>query len=512
VPARRAVRRWPAMISATVMAISAAALLAAWPHGPTARRANSRVPIVVLPFTDETADTALAYVAPALAGGIADGLGIEAAIPYEATSDLEGRDSAVVRRRLAERGARTFVSGTVRRWRDSLELVLGVASVDGRLLRGARFRVPERSLRILRDSALGAVRSATGAPGSQAYRYVPDPEAAQLAMNAEYLLSLRTLPALRHALELYDRALERDPGWPELWLGRSRTYGSIAYRHGMEYRDGFKAAEHDAAEVLKRNPNDARAYIERAMARLHLGDLAGARSDALYSETLDTLDYHMQSLIGTWWQWTGDHLDSALYYTRRAERLAPWNRQIALNILQIVGCMPDSTRILSAADHVLAMDPAEPYALEVRAWTLARLGRWDAAADGYELRYPQYVRGGITATARRLSGENRFRATVRALRLAEHDALASVRDDQRLIEERVGLYEDLGWRDSSIAALESVVDSLEVHRTNMMCGENLRDFRRDPRVQSIVRRRGWTPGEFGRDVEASGERARRSHP
>jgi len=62
--------------------------------------------------------------------------------------------------------------------------------------------------------------------------------------------------------------------------------------------------------------------------------------------------------------------------------------------------------------------------------------------------------------------------------------------------DHIALYEDLGMRDSSLAALASVVDSLDAHRANMMCAPNLRDLRRDPRTLAIVRRRGWPVAEF----------------
>jgi DNA-binding SARP family transcriptional activator len=496
-PGRRSVRRPSAAVSLSAMALAVAATLALWPHEPSTRSA-ARLPIVVLPLINETADTALAYVAPALGESIADGLGMPVAIPYAATADLDLHDTNAVRRALRERGARVSVHGTVRGTADSLDLELRVASVDGGVLDFERFHGSEHQLALFRDSALAAIRAITRVPSQPAVRHVPDPEAFRMAKNAEYLLSRRTLPTLRKALDLYDQALDIDSDWPDLWLGRARVYGSLAYRHGMDYRDGMRRSEHDADEALARDSKDARAYMERAMARWSLGDVANAHKDALLAEALDSTDYHMQSLIGTWWQWTGDHLDSALFYTRRAERLAPWDRQIPLNIVEIVRCMPDSEQILRAADHVLETGTV-PYALEVRAWTLTRLGRWNEAAETYEKRYPEYVRRGVTAAARKLAGESRFRETVRALRRAYYADSGAGRPNERLVEDRVSLFEDLGWRDSSIAALNAVVDSLEVHRTNMMCGENLRAFRRDPRVQEIVRRRGWTMGEYGRE-------------
>ena len=61
------------------------------------------------------------------------------------------------------------------------------------------------------------------------------------------------------------------------------------------------------------------------------------------------------------------------------------------------------------------------------------------------------------------------------------------------------LFEDLGMRDSSLATLAGVVDSLDAHHANMMCLPNFRSFRHDPRTLAIVRERGWTPAEFGRE-------------
>ena len=493
---RRSKRRQWAMISLAILVLVTAVSVPSWPR---ARHNDVQLPIAVLPFANELADTALAYVAPALSESVADALGISAVIPYDSTADLDARNAAAVRDRLTERGARVMVRGVIRGRLDSLEVQLTMAGLDGRVLDSARFRGSQRRLPALRDSAVAVVRAATGAPLPSAAAHVPDPQAAQLANSADYLLGQRTVPELRKALDMYNRALERDPEWSYLWLGRSRVYGSLAYRHGMEYRAGMRASEHDAGEVLKRKSNDGRAYMERAMARFHLGDLAGARRDAMLAEALDSTDAHTQSLIGTWWQWTGDHLDSALFYTQRADKLDPLARQTPLNILEIVRCMPDSNEILRVAQRVLEMDPSEPYALEVSAWTLTRFGRWTEAADTYERRYPGYVRRGVTAAARKHPGEQRFRETVLALRKAAYADSGSAPEGGRLVEQRVSLFEDLGWRDSSIAALESVVDSLEVHRTNMMCGENLRGFRRDPRVQAIVKRRGWTPGEFGRE-------------
>ena len=328
-------------------------------------------------------------------------------------------------------------------------------------------------------------------------RHVPDPRAYRISLNAAWLLGRRSRDELLKARELYTQALEIDPEWSDLWRGLAAANGSLAYRHFVDYRTGFIESEHAASEAIARAPADGAAYIERAMARVGLGDRVGARADVLRAEALtDTTDFHMQSLIGTWWQWDGVSLDSALYYTERARRLAPWDRQVAINVMQIVGCM-DSVRTLAAARHVLDMDGNEREALETYAWTLAQFGRWDEATRAYEQLYARWVAKGASAQARALSGEARFRATVRELRLAVyHQQRLQPPATPPLLEARIALYEDLGMRDSAIAALNSVRDEEDAHHANMMCAPNLREFRRDPRVLAIVRKRGWPLAEF----------------
>ena len=333
-------------------------------------------------------------------------------------------------------------------------------------------------------------------PATQpATSHKPDPRAYKMALDGDFLVRRRTREALLKARDVYTKALEIDPEWPDLWIGLARATGALAYRNFIDYRSGFQVSLHAADEALKRAPNDGRAYIERGMARFSLGDLPGAAEDMRRAAALDSTDYGTQSLIGTYWQWQGT-LDSALYYTERARRLAPWDRQVSINIMQIVGCM-DSVRTLHEARQVLDMDENEPEALETYAWTLTRFKRWDEATNAYEHRHAKQVAAGITRGAQKLKGEARFRATVHAIRKAEYDA---IRVDSslmpNLLEGRIALYEDLGMRDSAIAILSAVKDSVDAHHANMMCAPNLRGFRRDPRVLAIVKQRRWAPAEF----------------
>jgi DNA-binding SARP family transcriptional activator/Tfp pilus assembly protein PilF/TolB-like protein len=495
VPPSRRVAGWLGALAAVIVAATGWSLSRTGASPPAA---GALVPLAILPFENEVGDTAARYLAPALAESVADGLPSAAALPYAATRALDPRDHAAARRRLRAIGAETVVSAVLGGTRDSLELLVRIERLDGHpLAPPVRLHGSERGLVFLHDSLIALVSRAVAVPPDVRVRHTPAPAAYQLSLNAAWLLSRRSRPELLAARDLYTRALEIDPAWADLWLGLARATGSLGYRHYVEYRPALLASEHAANEALKRAPSDGRALIERALARFQLGNHAGAEADARRAAALDSTDWHMQSLIGTWWQWSGSHLDSALAYTRRAQRLAPWDRQTSINVMQIVGCMRDSAAIVTAARHVLDMDPNNPEALETLAWTLTRFGRWDDATRAYEQRYASLVAEGVSAQAAHLRREARFRATVRAIRRAVYQA-------QRihppatppLLESRIALFEDLGMRDSSIAALAAVVDSLDAHHANMLCAANLRDFRRDPRALAIVRQRGWPLAEF----------------
>ena len=485
---------------AAVIVLVAGAAVARSRSGRAPDDADS-TPIAIVPFRNDIADSTVAYFAPALGESVADGLPSSVVLPYTASRAARAADSANAEQRLRAFGARTIVSGTLSGDRDSLALALTITGHDGRLLfTRSWLHGSERRLVFLRDSVVAAIlRTARVPPRQLPPRHVPVAEAYQLSLNAAWLLSRRSRSEMLRSRDLYTKALEIDPEWEDLWLGLARVDGGLAYRNFIDFRTGMLASEQAADEALQRAPNDGRALIERSLARFQLGDRAGAVADARRAEVFDTTDARMQSLIGTWWQWSGDHLDSALFYTRRAERLAPWDRQIHVNILQIVGCMPDSALTLREAKNVLDIDPHEPEALETLAWTLTRFGRWDEAASVYQQRYAAWVPRDLGRRIGALTGEARFRATVRAIREAMYaDQLKHPPPTIPLLETRIALFEDVGMRDSSLAALSSVVDSLDAHHANMMCAPNLRAFRDDPRTRAIVRRRGWVAAEFAR--------------
>ena len=487
--------------AAAVLALAGSAAL-----GPRAfarlPNGDARAPVAIVPFQSELTDSAVGYFAPALGESIADELPPHAVISYAASRTAASSGAESVVERLRGFGARALVFGKLSGTRDSLVLSVAITRGDGGdTLDSATFRGSERELLFLRDSVVAAILRATGVSRRQVNaRHVPVPEAYQLSLNADWLLGRRSRAELLRSRDLYTQALELDPEWAELWLGLARVTGSLAYRHYIDFRTGLLASEHAADEALARAPDDGRALIERSLARFQLGDRMGAEADAKRASALDTSDAHMQSLIGTWWQWDGDHLDSALFYTRRAQRLAPWDRQTQINILQIVACRPDSEATIREAEKVLDLDPHEPEALETLAWTLTRFGRWDEATQRYVDRYAAELPRDLAERTRGLQGEARFRATVRLIR-------GKVYSDQHensppappLLESRIALFEDLGMRDSSLATLAGVVDSLDAHHANMMCLPNFRSFRHDPRTLAIVRERGWTPAEFGRE-------------
>jgi tetratricopeptide (TPR) repeat protein len=347
-------------------------------------------------------------------------------------------------------------------------------------------------LRSLRDGVLAEVQKFADVPVRRAKSgYVPTPEADQLARTAFWLLGRRSRAELFKAHDLYQKALQLDPQWHEPWLGLARVYGNLAVRNFIDRRNGLRASEHAASEALLRAPYDPRALAERGMARFQLGDRAGAEADVRRAAALDTTDFHMQLLIGVWWLGSGGPIDSALFYGRRAQRLAPWDRAVAIRLVEFVECTYDSKATLAEAERTLDLYPEAPNTLETYAWALADLGRWHEATAAYERLYSEQVAAGVTSEAHRLTGEARFRAVVRALRSPQ------LLSPPTSIRARIELFEELGMRDSSLAALASVADSVVPLRGWRMCAPNVRSLRVDPRLLALYKQRGW-PHPFAR--------------
>jgi hypothetical protein len=421
-------------------------------------------------------------------------------VPYDTTAAIDRRNESTVNAHLRTIGARTIVRATVSKPHDSIEVRLQIENLDRMsVVRQVTLRGSEQGLGGLRDTIVAEVRRLTGAPirSVAADQHVPSNEVLRLSLAARYLIARRTQPELFKARDMYLAALDMDPEWSELYLGLARVYGGLAYRYFVDVRMGLLASEKYANEALLRAEHDGRALAERGMARFRLGDLVRSEADIKRAEVLDaTADWHMQSLIGTWWRWTGNDLDSALFYTERARHNAPWDRQTAINILQIAACMKDSTAIVDRARQVLEIDPSEPYSLELLAWTLTRFKQWDEATDYFRRRYATLVASGAARSADGLAGEARFRATVRGIQRAQFDERHRHPPATRQqLEARIALFEDLGMRDSSIATL-SANDSLDGRLAYTMCAPNLRAFRHDPRTLAIVAKRGWPVAEF----------------
>ena len=237
-PAGRRDRRLAGLAVAILLAVAVGALLlrrhgTATPAGPPEGASASS--LAVLPFANVGGDTADAY----FADGMADELSIALArVPgvrvagRSATSRYRGRSvpATEVGRAL---GVGAVLEGSVRRAGDRLRVTAQLTGAgDGLVLWADRYDRRQQDVFALQDELSGAIvaalRGRLGAAGDSARVAMPrgtaDLEAYDLFLKGRFSWSKRGREGLRSAVDYFQRAVDRDPGFARGYAGLAMAY------------------------------------------------------------------------------------------------------------------------------------------------------------------------------------------------------------------------------------------------------------------------------------------------
>ncbi|MBK8249652.1 MAG: protein kinase [Gemmatimonadetes bacterium] len=463
---------------------------------------TSLSPVVLLPFRNAERDTALDYMASALPSHVAEQLGAPPdVLPFIATRDLEAARDSARRERLGSAGVRSIVEGEVHRVGDSVASDVRVVDVTtGERRFHVRVSAGSRQfaelVRLLTDSLrarLALPPPPVGPPETKVS------EAWRLVSEAEYLARLD--PSDARVQALYSSASSLDPGWYRPFIGLSDYMGIAIVAQAGTRMDSSRAsmAEYYGQLALTHAVASpaalAAARIRLALPRFLLGKVAESMSDAHIAASLDSTDYHTQSLIGAWFKWSGQ-LDSAWKYKARSQRLAPWNAAELVGLAALQRCAGNRHEELELLTRAVDLLPNRERLVWL-AEALAAAGRFDDAVAALERATPDEIRA-LRARAGTKNGIAQWRL------IREHQARARLArlnaqgaSPRRLMMEWIEAFEGTGQRDSATAVLAEWITSgapkLSLQR---FCIHPLDAFRRDTRVQALVRASSWPLAEF----------------
>lgn len=478
----RAVRRVAGLVAVGAIVGTAAALLASG-RGRTAPPALD-ASIAVLPFADVSPAHDQEYfsdgVAEEILGALSkiDGLRVAG---RASSFWFKGKDvaPAEIGRKL---GVAHLLEGSVRRAGDRLRVSAEVVrAADGRRIWGETydrewtdvFAVQDQIARSvaaeLRVKLLPAARGGSDAAGPR------DPQA-----YADYLLGRqlfhRDVPELMsRAVEAYERALRRDPGYAQAWAGLS-----AALEARGDYRDTLAGVLDDRRRALDAAnravalaPGLADGYVARAdLVEVRGWDWDGAMADARRAIVLNPRDADAHVALGQLLANTG-RLRDAIPEMERATEVEPLSARAwgwLGRVYALAGRKEEATHIYERVREI------EPDSFWVRGpWEMSReeaiaTVRRDARGDCRELTHASFtlLRAGAVRESRK--GFERLAAR------CGHTAAWQVAEG----------FARLGDRDRAFEWMDRALEQLDPGARQLKLFHWPEAFRKDPRFEALL--------------------------
>jgi DNA-binding winged helix-turn-helix (wHTH) protein/TolB-like protein len=232
-----------------------------------------------------------------------------------------------------ELGAEAVIDGLMQREGDRLRVYVRLLQVkDGRQLWAQSFEQPFTRIFAVQDALVAQISAALvwPLPGTSlgARRDTQDPEAYALFASGRFAYLRLTEPSLLLAIDFYERAVARDPGYARAYAGIADCYVLLAVlgtrSPGLVYPKARSAVE----TALKLNSDLAAAHVSLAQIEMvHEHDLEGAWRELTRAIELDPQYAPTQFYLANLYAFRGD-VEGELATFDRAVQLDPYTLAI----------------------------------------------------------------------------------------------------------------------------------------------------------------------------------------
>jgi DNA-binding SARP family transcriptional activator/TolB-like protein len=486
--------------------------------GSVALIASNRAPdpedrsIAIVPI-ENAAEDSLDYIVEGLASSATERLSRMPGLRVIATSvmrQFDGtRDLGALGRRV---GATTLLTGRLVRERDTLRFGFEVVrSRDGARMAGARFVIDASRLSAIESDLIDTVTDALGLAAHDRRRVIAtDGEASLLIWRADHFLLNRDSASLRRARDLYNAAIERDPGLAAAYTGLSSAYGTFAEYGLMPAPAAYELADAAVQAAIRLDPRSAVAIANR-------GNLQGVRffrwdeslRELRRAAAMEPWRAPTWNLMGTVLRKMG-RFDESVAAFRRAQALDPLSRHYHRQIAAAFRCGGQYDSALVAIRKSLALGDSYVEGHRMAAEILAKLQRYDDAISEWRL-MAQLT--GDSAMARALDGArgragvDRFRVAYAKEELRRLDALPAHVFTSLTV--RAGVSAAAGDTDRALDLLEQALEARDSRVSGIPCVIDLEPLRSHPRFVALMREMNLTSAAFGSVAVAPTRGARR---
>ena len=324
-------------------------------------RAHAGMPrdsIAVLPFTNLSGDPARDYFSDGMSEEL---LNLLARVPglqvASRTSSFAYKGRNVDIRQVGqELGVETILEGSVRQAGDQVRITAQLIDTEtGFHLWSETYERRLADIFQVQDEIAGAIVAklrielAPGDPPLAMRERAPtqNVEAYEVYLRGRAVWKRRGEENLRKAIELYQSALGRDPGFARAHAALASAYVVLP---GYTEKEGDEAqylplAEASARQALSIDPNIGEAHAVLAQINAERGDLLDAESGFFFAISLEPNEatpHHWYSLLLS----RVGRMQAALTQARRAQELDPGSAAIAANLAGMYLMVGDDTEAL----------------------------------------------------------------------------------------------------------------------------------------------------------------------
>jgi TolB-like protein/Flp pilus assembly protein TadD len=501
----RAPRARLAVLAALVVALAVIALgtTVLRRHWPSAAKGRAIAPtsgsVAVLPFVNVGGDTADTYFAEGMADELTTALANVRGVRVAARSSaFHFRQTATPASEVGHAlGVQAVLEGTVRRSGDRLRVTAQLINVsDGLVVWADRYDRGAQDVFDLEDeithAIVGALRGALGGEpatvAAGAPRGTTDLEAYDLYLKGRFFWARRGEVGLRKAIEFFDRALARDPGFARAHAGLAMAYVVLPLFTAFPADSALRIAERSATRALALDSTLADAHL--ALAYALKMQWRWAESERHFREALALApgDAAVHHWYGVYLSATG-HPDQAVTEIKRARELDPFSTAMAGDLATALHAMRRFNEALTEIHRGIVLDPTESDTPFLLGTIQLSMGRPDSALRAFE-------------TARRLGTG----LDIRPYLVVSYRALGRERESDHAYAELRRAYKEggaeayamaigaIGARDrpAALDALERAVEQREMIVTefSLPCEPIFDPLKSEPRFSELVKRAG----------------------
>ena len=310
-------------------------------------------------------------------------------------------------------------------------------------------------------------------------------DAYDLYLQGLFLSDKSTEEALRRSLELFQRALEKDPKFSRAWTGIAKAWLWLAdvYAPPLE---AYPKVRDAALRALELNDQEAEAYVYLAETKRILDwDLDGAEAEFKRAVEIEPNSTPSNYFIAAFYCGRGDR-EQTLAYLQRTSKIDPaslWVNNSACELYRYFGLYDEA---IAAGERALELDPTFAYGEPLLAALYREMGRFDEAIALYKRSESLSGRRaiGLAITYARM---NRRKEALQTLEATIANRFYTAGDIPALVHVALGAHDD---------AIRELEHACKEHSSSLHLAGIAPEFaplRSDKRFLSILQKIGLEP-------------------